>query len=75
MEWGKIYSTAGWNDIRFYVWCDEEKGPDDGEEAVEVCGYGKSGPGSAGRRPGGLHIPTRQDAAAAAVVVVVCLLA
>ena len=39
-----------------YVRYDEEKGPDDGKEAVEVCRCGKSGPGLARRRHEGLHI-------------------
>ena len=39
-----------------YVRYDEEKGPDDGKEAVEVCRCGKSGPGFARRRQEGLHI-------------------
>ena len=56
MGWREIYSTAGRDDCGCQVWCDEEKGPDDGEEAVEVCRYRKSGPRLAGRSHEGLHI-------------------
>lgn len=57
MGWGEIYSAGGHEDESGReVWCDEDKGPDNGEEAVEVCRRSKSGPGFAGRRHEGLHI-------------------
>ena len=59
MGWGKTYSAAGREvgvDCGYLFRGDEEKGPDDGEEAVEVRGCGKSGPGFAGRRHDVLHI-------------------